>query len=222
MAQTHGGIAVGLILGALVGWTALSRAALAQAQLTGVAAKKTLAVAETPPSHASLPPGLLPAGTLVRVKMLHALDSLVNRPGDQWVYEVTDSVHVGNTVVIRKGCRGLGTLHLSEEAGRGKKRPLDISFGVIQLGGDEEQLPVGLTSDALAYNHQLQLHASEAINLFAKEGPAGVVFDGVVPGTPIYIPEESELYVATLTNYPPTPVAGAVTQTQIVTPPQGD
>ena len=86
------------------------------------------AAAETAPAAAPTPPAppqppeperiTIPAGTVVTVRMIDAIDSSSHRPGEEFAANLDTAVVVGERVVIRRGADARVRLIVASSAGR--------------------------------------------------------------------------------------------------------
>lgn len=151
---------------------------------------------------------VVPAGKLVRVRLLSEIDSSRNRVGDVVDYEVVESVYVNDYVVIPQGVRGRATVsHVTKESGWGKDGKVELTWGSVPaIDGQMIELEIGeaaLERNVATYKDgqrgaELATGASiVGAILLAPIGlaPVGLLGGGFVGGQKHYVRAGTELFV---------------------------
>jgi len=135
--------------------------------------------------------------TLVKIKLVSALDSRTSRPGDTVIYQAAEDVYVGGVLVIAKGTEGLGKVTKVEQSRNfGRDAELQISFDAIgAIDGSEIKTVMG--DKAKEETKSLAKAAGATVAGLAILGPIGVVGGAFVHGKDVTVPAGSELYIQT-------------------------
>lgn len=137
----------------------------------------------------------LPQDTLIKIKMVNALDSRTSRAGDTATFEVVDDVYINSALVIAKGAQGIGQVTKVEEAKNfGRDAKLEISFDSVQAV-DGSMVATVLGDKAKKETKSLATAAGASVAGIALLGPVGIVGGAFVHGQEITIPTGTQLYV---------------------------
>ncbi len=99
------------------------------------------AYADSAPSGATV---TVPAGTLLKVRMIDGVDSSKNKVGDQFTASLEDAVVVGNTVVAPKGADVYGRLAEAKSAGHiSGSSELQLELTGIRINGNIQPIVTG-------------------------------------------------------------------------------
>lgn len=171
---------------------------------------------------------IIPGNTLVKIRLLDALNSDTNKSGDFFRYEAVSDVYVGNTLVIPSGSVATGKVEKAKAAGRfGQHGKLDLSFGSVPAI-DNTMVNVYLGDRSREENKHLVAAAGASVVGAALLGPIGLIGGAFVEGKTVKLPAGTEFYVEVnrdivvkganleMTVTPTTPVL-ATEQTQITT-----
>lgn len=104
------------------------------------------AYADSAPSGATV---TVPAGTLLKVRMIDGVDSSKNKVGDQFTASLEDALVVGNTVVAPKGADVYGRLAEAKSAGHiSGHSELQLELTGIRINGNIQPIVTGEYSAA--------------------------------------------------------------------------
>lgn len=135
--------------------------------------------------------------TLVKIKLLSALDSKTAKAGDPVLLEVTEDVLVNGVLAIAKGAQGYGKVLKAEGAQNfGRDAELQLSFDNV-IAFDGKEIVTVLGEKAKEQNKSLATAAGASIAGMAILGPVGIVGGLFVHGKEIKLPVGTEFYVQT-------------------------
>lgn len=138
--------------------------------------------------------------TLVRIKMITALDTRQNKAGDTITYQSTEDVYVNGVLVIAKGAIGNGKILKVQQAKNfGRDAKLELSFDNLQaFDGTEVETVMG--DKAKEETKSLAKAAGATVAGLIVLGPVGIVGGAFIHGQDVTIPAGSELYIQTKTE----------------------
>jgi hypothetical protein len=137
----------------------------------------------------------IPAGLLVKVRILDELNSVKNKPGDRFRLVVTDTVSDGQAILFPQGTIGEGVLgEVTQPDNLGRDAQLRIEFAEIRaLDATPVRLFYGSKALKMVRSRQLAFGASAAGML--AFGPGGILLGLVVKGKGTTIPVGTEFYL---------------------------
>jgi hypothetical protein len=158
----------------------------------------------------------IPGKTLVRIRLLDALNSDKNKAGDTFRYEVIESIHVENVLAIPAGSLGIGKVEKAKAAGHfGKHGKLDLSFDAVPAI-DNTMVSVYLGERAREENKHVVAAAGASVFGAIILGPIGLIGGAFIEGKTVQLPVGTEFFVevnndhmikgASLENAPAAPV----------------
>jgi len=122
-------------------WCVLSIGLLA---LAGCSRAKSADAAGTPSAAPGAPPVQvlsLPAGTTVRVRLIEAIDTRRNRPGDKFTASLDEPLVADDRVVVPKGTSFYGHVTQSNPSGRFRGRAiLSLKLDSFELNGQTHEI----------------------------------------------------------------------------------
>lgn len=137
----------------------------------------------------------IPGKTLVKIRLLDALNSDINKNGDTFRYEVADDVKIGNVLAIPAGSLGVGKVEKAKKAGRfGKHGKLDLSFNTVPAM-DDTPVSVYLGDSAREENKHVVAAAGASVVGAALLGPIGLIGGAFVEGKTVKLPAQTEFYI---------------------------
>lgn len=135
--------------------------------------------------------------TLVRIRLLTAVDSATSREGDVVRYRVTEDVMVDGRVVIPVGAEGIGRIAEVSSAGRlGKDGRIEIDFGKVP-SLDGNLITLHVSERATEQNRSLELAAGASMAGVLLLGPIGLVGGYFIRGKDVQIGVGTEFFVET-------------------------
>lgn len=135
--------------------------------------------------------------TLVKIKLLSALDTRKSRTGDVVAFQAVEDVYVNDLLVIAKGAPGTGKVTAVEQAKNfGRDAKLEISFETVQAV-DGNSLIVFLGEKAKEETRSTAKAAGASVVGMAVLGPIGIVGGAFVHGKEITIPAGAEMFIQT-------------------------
>ena len=133
--------------------------------------------------------------TLIKIKLMQALDSKTTRPGDKVTVQTVDNLYVGNTLVIPKGALGYGTVQEVEQSKNfGRDAKIKVEFERI-LGMDGTVVNTYLGDLAKEATKSEAKAAGATVAGMIVFGPVGVVTGAFVHGKELTVPAGSTLFV---------------------------
>ncbi|HBS60558.1 MAG TPA: hypothetical protein DEA44_15020 [Firmicutes bacterium] len=142
----------------------------------------------------------IPAKTLVKIRLLDALNSDMNKTGDTFRYEVVDNVKIGNVLVIPAGTLGVGKVEKAKKAGRfGQHGKLDLSFNTVPAM-DDTPVSVYLGERAREENKHVVAAAGASVVGAALLGPIGLIGGAFVEGKTVNLPAGTEFFIEVHSN----------------------
>ncbi len=137
----------------------------------------------------------VPEGLLVRVKTVDEISSKYSKAGDDFRFEIAETVLVDGFVVFPKGCSGVGILKKVNKPGNlGRDARLLMDFVKIRaLDGSLVKIRSGSKSSDLNRSYQWAVGASAAGML--AFGPEGILFGLAVKGKERTIPVGTDFYL---------------------------
>ncbi|WP_145995086.1 hypothetical protein [Megasphaera vaginalis (ex Bordigoni et al. 2020)] len=139
----------------------------------------------------------IPAGTLVKIRNLDAIDSAVAAEGEVVHFSVSEDVMVGDVVVIPRGMDTNGTITKARKAGRfGRDGKIEISYDSVR-GADGSPIPLVVGEKTKEeYKRTAGAVGASAAGAIVL-GPVGLVGGLFVKGNNVEIPAGTEMYVET-------------------------
>lgn len=139
---------------------------------------------------------VIPAHTLVKIRLLGRLDSATSRVGDTVTYRVVEDVRAGRKVVIPAGTVGTGRVTEVAAAGpMGKSGRINVDFGQLSAI-DGTPVPVQVGEKATAENQtSTALATGASIAGVLLLGPVGLVGGYFVRGKDVVIETNTEFYI---------------------------
>ena len=135
--------------------------------------------------------------TLVKIKLLSALDTRKSRTGDAVAFQAVEDVYVNDLLVIAKGAPGTGKVTAVEQAKNfGRDAKLEISFETVQAV-DGNSLIIFLGDKAKEETRSTAKAAGASVVGMAVLGPIGIVGGAFVHGQEITIPAGAEMFIQT-------------------------
>ena len=150
-------------------------------------------------SNARLQTGLvtLPKDTLVKIKLVTALDSKRNKTGDAVEFEVAEDLYAGGMMVLPKGAPGIGKLTKVEQAQNfGRDAKLEVNFEKV-TALDLTIVPTLLGEKAKKETESVATAAGAGFAGMILLGPIGVVGAAFVHGKNITVPAGTTLFIQT-------------------------
>ena len=150
-------------------------------------------------SNARLQTGLvtLPKDTLVKIKLVTALDSKRNKTGDAVEFEVAEDLYAGGMMVLPKGAPGNGKLTKVEQAQNfGRDAKLEVNFEKV-TALDLTLVPTVLGEKAKKETESTATAAGAGFAGMILLGPIGVVGAAFVHGKNITVPAGTTLFIQT-------------------------
>jgi hypothetical protein len=140
---------------------------------------------------------LLPGGTEVTISTLNTLSSASAVVGDRFAFSADKNVVINDSVVIRKGAHGQGTITSVEGAGsNGHEGKLSLQFDYIT---GQDGLKILLTDSNNAQGGEEKKGASSTATIlgYALLGPVGLFAHNFVRGRQMEITPSMQLIVYT-------------------------
>lgn len=138
---------------------------------------------------------VIPVKTLVKIRLVDALNSDKNRSGDTFRYEVVDGVSIDNVLVIPAGSVGMGKVEKAKSAGSfGRHGKLDLTFDRVPAI-DNTMVGVLLGDRAREENKHLAAAAGASVVGAALLGPIGLIGGVFIEGKTMELPVGTEFYV---------------------------
>jgi len=150
-------------------------------------------------ANARLQTGLvtLPKDTLVKIKLVTALDSKRNKTGDAVEFEVAEDLYAGGMMVLPKGAPGNGKLTKVEQAQNfGRDAKLEVNFEKV-TALDLTLVPTVLGEKAKKETESTATAAGAGFAGMILLGPIGVVGAAFVHGKNITVPAGTTLFIQT-------------------------
>lgn len=140
----------------------------------------------------------LPAGTLIKIKLLDGFDSQTSRPGDAVKYQVVQDVMVKGYVLIPAGSEAVGTIKEVRAAERlGQDGQVVVDFGAVP-SLDGLPVPVQGSRKAAEENKSLTLAAGAGIvGAVITGGPVGLAAAFLVKGADVKVPAGTTMFIET-------------------------
>ena len=140
---------------------------------------------------------MIPADTLVKIKLMTPIDSKTANEGDKINYQVAEDVIIDGRLVIPKGAEGVGTVKkVSRSHNFGRDAKVEIDFDTTKAI-DGTKILTFLGEKAQKETETLAIAAGATIAGLAILGPVGIVTGAFVKGKEISIPEGTEMYIQT-------------------------
>jgi hypothetical protein len=162
---------------------------------------------------------LIPAGTLIRIRMLNSLSSASTKEGTYFSWVVSDDVKVGERVVIPAGNVGWGKV-VTVSPAHGGRVPgfLRLRFYSIYLT-DGQRVDVAVTHESsVADQNQKNGYAPAIEDVATMFVPYFFIFDALRKGDDMIIPKNAVFHVGTLEDTFIGPTAVAINATPPPTP----
>lgn len=135
--------------------------------------------------------------TLVKIKIMTALNTKTTRPGDIVVYQAAEDVYSDGYLVIPQGAQGLGKVTKVERSRNfGRDAKLEISFDNIEAI-DGTKLSTILGDKAKEETKSLAKAAGATVAGLIILGPIGVVGGAFIHGQEVEIPVGAQMYIQT-------------------------
>lgn len=137
----------------------------------------------------------IPEGLRVRVKMIDPIHSATNKVGDEFRYEVVETVYQGRQVVFPAGMTGRGLLKTVKRPDKlGNDARLTLDFREIRaLDGTPVKVGYSLKAGDNGHSRRWVVGASTAGML--AFGPGGILIGLAVKGEEKEIPTAAEFYL---------------------------
>lgn len=140
---------------------------------------------------------VVPADTLVKIKLTSAIDSKTARVGDVVTYQVAEDVLLDGVLVIAKGADGIGQVtKVSQAQNFGRDAKLEIDFTSIKAI-DGSTVTTFLGEKAKKETQSMTMAAGASVAGLAILGPVGIVGGIFVKGKDAKINEGAEIYIQT-------------------------
>lgn len=141
---------------------------------------------------------VVPANSLVKIKLAEAIDSRTAKVGDSVKYQAAEDVIIDGVLVIASGEKGEGKLtKVKQHQNFGRDAQVEIDFGSLEAI-DGSRMDVFLGDEAKAkMEESLAMAAGASIAGMAILGPVGIVGGAFVKGKAVELPVGTELYVQT-------------------------
>lgn len=135
--------------------------------------------------------------TLVKIKLVTAVDSKTARVGDIVHYEAAEDVIYQGALLVAKGAEGTGIIKkVSQAQNFGRDAKIDIDFqNITTLDGTKMNTFLG--EKAQKETETMVIAAGATVAGLAILGPVGIVTGAFVKGKNIEIPEGTEIYIQT-------------------------
>ncbi len=137
----------------------------------------------------------IPEGLQVKVKMIDTIHSATNKVGDEFRYEVVETVYQGRQVIFPRGMTSRGVLKTVKRPGKmGNDARLTLDFREIRaLDGTPVKVGYSLKAKDNEHSRSWVVGASTAGML--AFGPEGILIGLAVKGKEKEIPTETEFYL---------------------------
>lgn len=137
----------------------------------------------------------VPEGLLFKVRILDALNSAKNHPGDGFRFQISDTLVLNGLVIFPKGIIGKGVLkEIRHPDNLGRDAQLMLDF--VELRAlDTTPVPLFYGSKALAMDKSRKLAVGASAAGMMAFGPGGILLGLMVKGQETVIPEGTEFYV---------------------------
>lgn len=153
-----------------------------------------------------------PAKTLVKIRLLDALNSDISRTGDTFRYELVGQVTNGANLIFPAGSPGVGKVVKAQSAGRfGKHGKLDLAYNSV-AAIDGTQVSLYLGERAREQNKHAVAAAGASVVGAAILGPIGLIGGVFVEGKTVILPVGTEFYIEVQND---TNVRGAALEEQV-------
>ena len=138
---------------------------------------------------------ILPKDSLIKIKFMQGISSKENQAGDSVDFVVDENVYVGETLVLPKGAKGVGTIKkIVQPRIFGRDARIDLDFNhVLTVSG--EAVPVTMGELAKQQAKTAAGAAGASIGGMILFGPVGIVGGAFVKGSSVTIPAGSNTYV---------------------------
>ena len=135
--------------------------------------------------------------SLLKVKLVTALNTKTSRSGDAVVFQVSEDVYVDGSLIIAKGAHGTGKVAKVEEAKNfGRDAQMQIDFDKVDAI-DGSTINTVLGEKAKQENKSLATAAGASVAGMVLLGPIGIVGGAFVHGKDVNIPAGAETYIQT-------------------------
>ncbi len=133
--------------------------------------------------------------TLIKIKLMQALDSKTTRPGDKVTIQAVDNLYVGNALVIPKGAVGYGIVQDVDQAKNfGRDAKIKVEFErILGMDGTSVNTYQGELAKEAAKSEAKAAGATVAGMIVL--GPVGAVTGAFVHGKELTVPAGSTLFV---------------------------
>ncbi len=140
---------------------------------------------------------VVPADTLVKIKLTSTIDSKTARIGDVVTYQVAEDVLVDGVLVLAKGADGIGQVtKVSQAQNFGRDAKLEIDFTSIKAI-DGSTITTFLGEKSKKETQSITMAAGASVAGLAILGPVGIVGGVFVKGKSAKIDEGAQLYIQT-------------------------
>ncbi|WP_110954093.1 hypothetical protein [Anaerosinus massiliensis] len=140
---------------------------------------------------------IIPADTLVKIKLVTPIESKTARVGDIVTYQVAEDVVMNGVLVFAKGAEGNGKItKVSQAQNFGRDAKVDIDFSSI-TAIDGSEVSTFLGDKAKKETESMAIAAGATVAGLAILGPIGIVGGAFVKGKQVNIPEGTEIYIQT-------------------------
>lgn len=140
---------------------------------------------------------VIPANTLIKIRLQQDLDGKTTQKGDIVDYVVADDVILNGALVFANGSKGRGTVADVRQARNfGRDGKLEVDFANV-YAVDGNNIGTFLGEEAKKETEMMAVAAGATVATMALLGPVGIVTGAFVKGKNIKIPAGSELYIQT-------------------------
>jgi len=145
---------------------------------------------------------VIPAGTLVKIRLDETLSTKTSKTGDMVPFSVADPLKIGRTTVIKKGAFAQAQLTAVRGPGRfGRNGSLRITY-LFAKSVRGKQVPITLGERSAKTNESMGFAAGASAAGYMILGPVGLLGGAFVKGKHITIPAGTVLMVEVARDTP--------------------
>ncbi len=141
---------------------------------------------------------IVPANSLLHIKLVEALDSRTAKVGDTVKYQAVKDVIIDGVLIVAQGEKGEGKItKVKQNQNFGRDAQVEIDFGSIEaIDGSRMEVFMGEEAEN-AMKKSLAMAAGASLAGVAILGPIGIVGGAFVKGKPVELSAGTEMYVQT-------------------------
>ena len=134
-------------------------------------------------------------GLIIRVRILDELNSLKNKPGDQFRFVLTETIYDANYILFPRGTIGYGVLkEVKHPDNLGRDAQLMVDYAIVRAL-DATPVRMFYGAKALKMDRSRKLAVSASAAGMVALGPGGILLGLVIKGKETIIPVGTEFYL---------------------------